>query len=78
LKPGFKIVCRNEWCCPPRRSGGRPTRLLDVGSAKGIPSLRLVEDHEIPEEAQYATLRHCWGKAEVFKLQSNNHPDMKK
>jgi hypothetical protein len=55
-----------EWCSPRGWGHWRPTRLLDVESAEGIPSLRVVEGHAIPEGAQYATLSHCWGKAGVF------------
>lgn len=41
-------------------SSWRPTRLVHVG--KDDTQLRLVHGHSRPNDVEYATLSHCWGK----------------
>lgn len=46
----------------------RPLRLIDVGFL-GEETVRLVQDDsDSSGPVSYATLSHCWGKANVFKL----------
>ncbi|KAI3324011.1 HET-domain-containing protein [Xylariaceae sp. AK1471] len=44
-----------------------PTRLLDVGKQEG-DCIRLIETSTVSPSRGYVTLSHCWGTAQVFKL----------
>jgi hypothetical protein len=49
--------------------------LADQGIAK---TLQLVETSEIASEIEYATLSHCWGSGDMFKLLRGNLNKMKR
>jgi len=53
----------------------RPTRLLDVSGTSG--TIRLREKNEIPHDAVYVTLSHCWGVHVPHKLTTQNIESMK-
>ncbi|ATZ50273.1 hypothetical protein BCIN_05g06400 [Botrytis cinerea B05.10] len=50
-----------------------PTRLIDIGIEKSVIAPRLCLRKDIPSNAVYFTLSHCWGKAvpKITLLQSN-------
>lgn len=76
--PG-SLVFAKEWIercinshpqCNERRSDEIPARLLEL-SPDG-PKCRLRNVSEMPSNPRYATLSHCWGNIEVFRLVMTN------
>ena len=52
-------------------------RILEINSLPGAEFIRLVETEAVPEDAEYMTLSHCWGKVEILKLSTDNLEGMK-
>ncbi|KFY40316.1 hypothetical protein V494_03573 [Pseudogymnoascus sp. VKM F-4513 (FW-928)] len=50
-----------------------PTRLIDLGSTP----IRLVQSSELTTKPHYATLSHCWGTQDFYKLEQDNLEDFK-
>jgi Heterokaryon incompatibility protein (HET) len=48
-------------------------RILDVGIKEDFKDLQLCEAGEVPREAAYMTLSHCWGGLKIMKLTSDNY-----
>lgn len=53
------------------RSRQTPTRLLQVQPFKSSPKVYLRQAAQIPKDARYTTLSHCWGQYMPFKLETN-------
>jgi hypothetical protein len=60
-------------------TGWLPTRLISIGHGleQDIPFVKLCEASEIPRDAEYMTLSHCWGKLPLKSLTTKNLKDMK-
>ena len=48
-----------------------PTRLIDLGSTP----IRLVQSSNLTTKPRYATLSHCWGTHDFYKLKQDNLKD---
>ena len=51
-----------------RREGAKPShlrfaRILDVSCKQDSPDVRLCRSDQLPDDAEYMTLSHCWGGA---------------
>ncbi|KAH8637763.1 hypothetical protein IG631_05533 [Alternaria alternata] len=53
------------------RSGETPTRLLQVQPLNPCSKAYLRQTTQIPKDARYATLSHCWGQHMPIKLEIN-------
>jgi|SRR5436853_3533259 len=49
-----------------------PTRLLDIGRSEAA-YIRLCEASELPSNATYMTLSHCWGEQVPTRLLTSNY-----
>jgi hypothetical protein len=49
-----------------------PTRLVDVGDPNNSVPPRLVVFPHTQKNIEYLTLSHCWGDAQILKLESHN------
>lgn len=49
-----------------------PTRLVNCGEPASGDWPRLCERGDIPHNAEYVTLSHCWGKYPIFSLSTKN------
>jgi hypothetical protein len=60
-------------------TGWSPTRLLSIrpGLEPNVPFVKLNEANEIPRDAEYMTLSHCWGKLPIKVLTTKNLKNMK-
>jgi hypothetical protein len=64
----------NHMRCAQRRgerSGRTPTRLLQVQPLNPSPKAYLRQTAQIPKDARYTTLSHCWGQYMPMKLEIN-------
>ncbi|KFY11433.1 hypothetical protein V492_04458 [Pseudogymnoascus sp. VKM F-4246] len=57
--------------CKPIEDYQLPTRLIDLGSTP----IRLVQSSELATKPRYATLSHCWGTQDFYKLEQDNLKD---
>lgn len=56
----------------------RPTRLVQLGKSESGGTWRVVARTEVPNDAQYITLSHCWGKpsdTKPLQLETSNVKD---
>ncbi|KAH7084557.1 heterokaryon incompatibility protein-domain-containing protein [Paraphoma chrysanthemicola] len=49
-----------------------PTRLVNCGELASGDWPRLCERGDLPHDAEYVTLSHCWGKYPIFSLSTKN------
>jgi hypothetical protein len=86
VKPSLKLVARwirgcrssHEDCAQLRLAQPRKfRRILELGRADGVETIRLVEFSEVAVDAEYMTLSHCWGNIEILKLLNDNYERMK-
>jgi len=52
-------------------------RILDIGQGD-TETIRLAKAEEVPIEADYMTLSHCWGNTEILKLTADNYESMRR
>ena len=52
-------------------------RILQIGNVQGADTIRLVETEDVPDDAEYMTLSHCWGMVDILKLSTTNFESMK-
>jgi hypothetical protein len=70
IRSKFKeCLTRHRVCSSTNTNRYLPTRLLDVGDA-AHRIVRSVSKREIPADALYTTLSHCWGESVPLKLTS--------
>ena len=69
--------CRDHHELCRRESLARETckfaRILDVGRDQDMPMIRLRKFEEIPHNATYTTLSHCWGGVGIPVLNESTH-----
>lgn len=53
----------------------RFARILDVGDAQDVLIVRLCESDDVPVDAPYLTLSHCWGGAKIPTLTNSNYQE---
>lgn len=70
IRSKYKECLTNHEVCSRRNTNQYlPTRLLDVGE-EAHRNIRSVSKQDIPSDALYATLSHCWGECVPLKLTS--------
>jgi len=52
-------------------------RILDIGQGDA-ETIRLAKAEEVPVEADYMTLSHCWGNIDLLKLTADNYESMRR
>jgi len=68
--------CSNHTLCCVATGDFLPTRVLDTA---GLPAdiVRLVGGHDASSR-RYATLSHCWGKAQISRLLADNQTELER
>ena len=66
----WSAECASEHaeCNQKRQPSWKPTRLLHVGVEPDPSIVRLVSGKDVPEDARYLTLSHCWGDDVPLRL----------
>jgi hypothetical protein len=52
-------------------------RILDVGTDDQIRSVKLRDRDEVPLQAVYMTLSHCWGGLQITRLTADSYKDFR-
>lgn len=55
-----------------------PSRLIDLGKPHSSDEPHLIPSSKVPQGSPYATLSHCWGRAERTTTIRSNLAQMKK
>jgi hypothetical protein len=64
--------CNRPIASPFTQEGWHPTRLLSITAKDSPLSIRLCVGSEVPINANYMTLSHCWGSLSILTLTGNN------
>jgi len=64
--------CNRPIASPFHQEGWHPSRLLSITAKDSPLSIRLCVGSEVPTNAKYMTLSHCWGSLAILKLTENN------
>jgi len=59
-------------CQRPRRAVNKFARILDVGLGGQSTIVRLLDHDDVPLNASYVTISHCWGSREITMLRREN------
>jgi len=73
LKTKLRDCCANHALCAVADSGFIPTRVLEMADATMI---RLIRGSNVT--GRYATLSHCWGRAQMARLLASNQADLER